>query len=167
LAAHEAARPGRKLILWVSPGWPLLSGPEMQLTVKQEQQLFDDVVSISTQLREANVALYSIDPLGTADIGSRTFYWQSFLKGVSRPSQAQVGNLGLQVIAAQSGGLVLNSSNDVTGELRKCVADNGSYDELTFDAPIDDRPNAYHQLEVKVDKPGVMVRTRQGYYSPK
>lgn len=29
LAACEASRPGRKIILWNSPGWPLLSGPEM------------------------------------------------------------------------------------------------------------------------------------------
>ena len=167
LVAHLVGRPGRKLILWVSPGWPLLSGPEVQLTDKQQKGIFEDIVAISTGLRQARVTLYSIDPLGTADIGTRTFYWESFRKGLSKANQAQMGNLGLQVIATQSGGLVLNASNDVAGELQKCIADNGVYYELSFDAPIDDRPEQYHQLEVKVGKPGLTARTRQGYYSPR
>jgi VWFA-related protein len=35
-ADHEAAMPGRKLVVWISPGWPFLSGPgvEMDLTSK-------------------------------------------------------------------------------------------------------------------------------------
>ena len=31
LTAAEEQTPGRKLVLWVSPGWPLLSGPEIDL----------------------------------------------------------------------------------------------------------------------------------------
>jgi hypothetical protein len=27
LADYEATKPGRKLVVWISPGWPLLSGP--------------------------------------------------------------------------------------------------------------------------------------------
>src|SRR5208283_3740051 len=36
LVAREATRPGRKIIVWISPGWPLLSGPEVQLGEKQQ-----------------------------------------------------------------------------------------------------------------------------------
>ncbi len=36
LAAYEAQRPGRKIILWVSPGWPLLSGPGINLSENSE-----------------------------------------------------------------------------------------------------------------------------------
>jgi VWFA-related protein len=49
LAARESTRPGRKIILWISPGWPYLSGPEVQLDGKEEQQLFAQVVALSTQ----------------------------------------------------------------------------------------------------------------------
>ena len=103
--------------------------------------------------------------LPTADIGARTFYWQAFTKGVNKPSQAQIGNLGLEVIATQSGGLALNASNDVAGQLQKCIADNGAYYEMSFDSPMSDKPNEYHNLEVRVAKPGLTARTRQGYYS--
>ncbi len=42
LGTREAARPGRKIIVWISPGWPALSGPgvEEQLGAKQEQAIF-------------------------------------------------------------------------------------------------------------------------------
>lgn len=34
LTEYESARPGRKLVIWISPGWPLLSGPREELTSK-------------------------------------------------------------------------------------------------------------------------------------
>jgi VWFA-related protein len=165
LAAREAPHPGRKIILWVSPGWAFLSGPEVFLDDKQEQELFSRIVGISNQLLQGHITLYSVDPLGTADT-LRTFYYQDFLKGVSKPSQVQPGDLALPVIATQSGGLALNSNNDVNLLLQKCIADTQAYYELSFDPPLTDERSAYHQLEVRVDKHGLTARTRQGYYSP-
>jgi VWFA-related protein len=165
LAAREAPRPGRKIILWVSPGWAFLSGPEVFLDGKQQQGLFATIVNLSNQLLQAHITLYSVDPLGTADT-LRTFYYQDFLKGVAKPSQVQPGNLALQVIATQSGGLALNSNNDVDLLLQKCIEDTQAYYELSFDPPLSDERTAYHQLEVRVDKHGLTARTRQGYYSP-
>ena len=46
LIARDETKPGRKLILWVSPGWPLLSGPGVQLDRKQEQGIFDQVAAL-------------------------------------------------------------------------------------------------------------------------
>jgi VWFA-related protein len=165
LIAHEGPKPGRKIILWVSPGWPTLSGPEVELDNKQEQQIFDQVVVFSTELRTGQFTLYSVDPLGTSDIGFRTFYWESFEKGITKPSQAQFGNLALQVLAAQSGGLVLNSNNDIAAELQQAMADAGVYYQLAFEQPRSDQVHAYHHIEVRVAKPGLIARTVQGYYS--
>jgi hypothetical protein len=36
---------------------------------------------------------------------------------------------------------------------------------LSFDSAPADQPNEYHQLEVKVEKSGLSVRTRSGYYA--
>jgi VWFA-related protein len=165
LIAHEGPKPGRKIILWVSPGWPALSGPEVQLDNKQERQIFDRVVDFSTEMRTGQFVLYSIDPLGTSDIGFRTFYWQSFEKGITKPSQAQFGDLALQVLATQSGGLALNSSNDIAAELQQSMADTGAYYQITFEQPRSDQAHAYHHLEVRVSKPGLTARALQGYYS--
>jgi VWFA-related protein len=164
LSESQAKLPGRKLILWVSPGWPLLSGPRIYLDDKQENQLFSMIVGLSTQMREAAVTLYNINPFGAAEGVGRQFYYESFLKGVSKPNQAQIGDLSLQVLAAQSGGLVLNGSNDLTGLLEQSAADGHAYYELTFDPPRADHPEEYHHIEVQVNRPGLTARTREGYY---
>jgi hypothetical protein len=73
--------------------------------------------------------------------------------------------LELEVIATQSGGLALNSSNDIAVQLQKCIADLGTYYELSFKPPLGDKPNEYRQLEIRIAKRGLTARTRQGYYS--
>ncbi len=104
IAEYETAQPGRKLLIWISPGWPLLTGPRIELTNKDQQQVFNTIVALSTNLRAAQITLYSVDPLGTADaVTLRTSYYETFLKGIKRPSQVQFGNLALQVLAYQSG----------------------------------------------------------------
>jgi len=163
LASVEATHPGRKFVLWVSPGWPFLSGPRVQLHGKQEQRLFGTIVEASTELRQARITLYNINPLGAAENTLNIFYYEEFLKGVSKPSQVSLGNLALQVLAAQSGGLVLNSSNDVTALLRQSFADADAWYELSFKPPRSE-PNQYHHLEIRLAKPGLTARTRQGYY---
>jgi hypothetical protein len=94
---------------------------------------------------------------------SREFYYQTFLNGLKGPSYAQWGNLSLQVLAAQSGGLVL-SSNDAVQMMQQCVADANQYYRITLDPAPDEKPNAYHQIEVKVAQGGLVARTRTGYY---
>ncbi len=167
LATREAARPGRKMIVWISPGWPILSGPgvEEQMTSKQDQQIFDDVVRVSTLLREGRITLYSIDPLGSADFGGRAFRWEAFTKGISKPNQADWGDLALQVIATQSGGLALTSSNDITGSVQKCLADSEAYYEISFTPSLDQKRETYHHLEVSLADRKLTARTRQGYYA--
>jgi VWFA-related protein len=166
LADYETVRPGRKLVIWISPGWPLLSGPGVELTSKDQQGFFATIIGLSASLRRARITLDSIDPLGTADSGGlRTTYYETFLKGVKKPSQVQIGNLGLQVLAHQSGGRVLNSSNDVAGEIATCVTDASAFYVITFDGLPGDGPNEYHALDMKMDKPGLTAHTRTGYYA--
>ena len=166
LTTYEATQPGRKLLIWLSTGWPLLSGPNTYLSQKDQEGLFSTIVDLSAALRQARITVYSIDPVGTADAGSfRTFFYETFLKGVKSAKSVQNGNLGLQVLAVQSGGLVLSSSNDIVTSMVKCVADGKAFYVLSFDSPPADNPNEYHNLLIKIDKPGLTARTRTGYYA--
>ena len=164
LVRYEGTRPGRKLVIWISPGWPLFSGPNSELSRKAKEQVFDLIVAASTGLREARITVYSIDPLGQAG-GVRNGYYEEFLKGAKSPSRTVAGDLGLQVLAVQSGGRVFNPSNDLTTEIAKCAADADSFYVLSFNARPADRANEYHALSVTVDKPGITARTRTGYYA--
>ncbi|HLI77480.1 MAG TPA: VWA domain-containing protein [Acidobacteriaceae bacterium] len=165
LVSRETSEPGRKFILWVSPGWPLLSGPGVQLSAKSQQGLFGEIVDFSNALRAANTTLYAVDPLGAGEGPGRTFYYQEFLKGVTKPSQVVPGDLGVQVLAEQSGGLFLSGNNDIGVLLRQCVDDASAYYEISYQPPPSEMPNQYHRIEVRIADGHLKARTRQGYYS--
>jgi VWFA-related protein len=165
LAASESRRPGRKIMLWVSPGWPLLSGPHVEVDSKQQAKIFSDIVGLSTQLQRGGVTVYNVNPIGNTESLLRTSNYKNFLKGVSKPNQILVGDLGLQVFAVQSGGLVLDSNNDVAALLQQCISDIAPYYEITFAAPPAEHPDEYHHLELKIAKPDLTARTREGYYA--
>ena len=164
LAAREAQTPGRKMVIWISPGWPILSGPEIQLTTKDQAGLFASVVSLSTALRVARITLYSVNPEGAGASEIREFYYKEFLKPITAANKVLPGDLALQVLAVQSGGLVFTASNDIAGQLTRCVSDIDAFYTLTLDAAPPDKPNAYHALTLKVATPGLTARTRAGYY---
>jgi VWFA-related protein len=170
LAAYQAAKPGRKLILWISPGWPLLQAEGSEITTQDQQHIFHSIVATSTQLREDHITLYNIETRGLAGTSLAEFSsYQQFLNGVKSANQAYPPTLSLQVLAVQTGGLVLNRSNDLPGaiadEIAKSAADAGIFYVLSFAADRADRADEYHSLEVKVGKPGMAVRTRTGYYA--
>jgi VWFA-related protein len=165
LIDFAATLPGRKIVVWISPGWPLISGPQVSLSAKQEQELFSTIVSFSTRLRNADATLYNINPVGVMESLERTDYYEAFLKGVAKPGDVMPGNLGLQVLAVQSGGLASESDSDVTGMIRKCLADVSSWYEITFDPPPSEKPNEYHHIEIKLDQRDLTARTRDGYYA--
>src|ERR1035441_1748603 len=107
LADFEATLPGRKLVVWITPGWPfLISGLDRELTSqRQRQQFFTSIVALSDGLRRARIVLCDIDPLGTANAGTLgTSDYKQFLKPVKKAEQADNGALALQVLATQSGG---------------------------------------------------------------
>ncbi len=153
--------PGRKLLIWVGPGWPMLDEPGLDFSTRQQQKLFTNIVGFSTLMRQARVDLYSIS-LGSPDRG--TYLYESYVKGVKKVTQAQAPNLGLKVLAVQSGGLALAPSNNLAAAIDTCIQDAGTYYSLSFEAPPAGGPNEYHELKVRVDQPGLTARTNTGYY---
>jgi VWFA-related protein len=163
--AREGARPGRNVIIWISPGWPILSGPNVELDSKQKQQIFTDIVDMSNRLAQARVTLYEVNPLGASESEFRGSYYEVFLKPVTKPDQVNLGNLALQVLSIQSGGRAFDFNNDLPGLLQKCFTDIAPYYEISFVPAAAERPDEYHSLEVKVSKSGLTAHTRQGYYA--
>jgi VWFA-related protein len=164
LAAYESNRPGRKLILWISPGWPLLSGPGIELTAKEKQGVFDQITWLSMHLRQSQTTIYSLNPLGINESLQEASFYEEFLKGVAKPENANIGNLSVQVLATQTGGLVLNS-NDISGLLKQCMTDTGAYYKISFEPPQAERRDVYHHLELKLAEPGLTARTTTSYYA--
>jgi hypothetical protein len=73
--------------------------------------------------------------------------------------------MGLQVFAVHSGGLVLNSGNDLAELPQKCLTDTEAYYEISFEPARAGQRDKYHHLEIRIAKPGLSARTRQNYYA--
>lgn len=163
---YEAGYPGRKLLIWISQGWPTLDMPDVTLSVKQQKDIFGMVTMAFNLLRFTNTTVYSVDPEGNYDVGSlHTVEWQQFLRPVSRFDKAQYGDLATQVLAERSGGLVRVGGNNIAQELANCVQDGAGGYDLTFQPQASDKPNTWHSVRVKVDKRGATVRALDGYYA--
>ena len=162
IAHNEAMKPGRKLLIWAGPGWPMLLGLHYDTTAKGQRQLFDSIVALSTALLQARIALYSIAQ-GMPDSGA--FLYRDYLQGVKTAEKADAPDLSLKVLALHSGGRVLGPDNDLEAQIDSCLQDAGAYYTLSFDPPRTETPDQYHDLKVTVGKPGFTARTSSGYYN--
>ena len=163
LVAYEAQQPGRKLALFISPGWPLLAQAGVEETDRERQWAFNAIVGLTNGLRDAHMTLYALDPfhLGRTD----PFFYQNYVKPVVNVNHAEYGDLGLQVLAVHSGGTAQVTGMDILGELNTAIRDADACYRITFQAPPADRRNEYHELRVQVNRPGAQVRTTAGYYA--
>ena len=162
VAKSQITRPGRKLLIWTGPGWPMFDRPGLEISSKDQQHMFSEIVDLSTSLREAHMAVYSVN-MGEPGLG--TYLYQGFLKGVKTPEKANPSDLGLKVLAVQTGGRAMSPDNDIASQIDACIQDATAWYTISFDPPRADKPNEYHDLKVEVDKPGLTARTSTGYYN--
>ncbi|MGA8088311.1 MAG: VWA domain-containing protein [Terracidiphilus sp.] len=165
IAENEARVPGRKLLIWVGPGWPMLNRPELgYYSARDQQSYFDGIVELSNRLREARMVVYSVAPYIGADTTFNIRY-QDYLKPVKSARESDPGDLSLKVLATQTGGKILGPDNDIVSQINKCIVDANDFYRISFDPPAAEHADEYHDLKVVVAKPGVTVRTNTGYYN--
>jgi VWFA-related protein len=162
IAKSEIKRPGRKLLIWAGPGWPLLDRVSFNTTQKQDRELFRMIVDFSTTLREARTTLSSVS-LGTPQLG--TYLYQNYLKGIKTIDKAIPPDLSLKVLAVQTGGRAIPPDNDLAAQIAVCVQDANTFYTISFDPPRADQADEYHDLKVVIGKPGLAARTTTGYYN--
>jgi VWFA-related protein len=133
------AWPGaRKTVVLVSPG-PQSSGIEDRLAKADERGL------MFAALQNANVNVYQFDPNGL-QTGRQTF-----------------SNFGM--FAENTGGRAITDTNAPEALVPEVFHENSSYYLLGV-RTNDNRDGRFHRINVQVNRPGVRVRTRAGYYAP-
>ncbi|WP_348264430.1 VWA domain-containing protein [Telmatobacter sp. DSM 110680] len=163
IAQNEARKPGRKLLIWVGPGWPILNRPSDGYSDREQRRNFDNIVELSTALRQARITAYSVAPSSAAT--PNTLLYKSFLNPVKTYRDADFGNMALKVLVTQTGGKILGPDNDLAGQISRCIEDANAFYRISFDPPAAVHADEYHDLRVTVDKPETMVRTSSGYYN--
>jgi VWFA-related protein len=87
----------------------------------------------------------------------------------NRRSEFFATQQGVGYLAQQTGGLAIKNTNDIEGAVRRVLGNQKGYyllgyrpDESTFNQ--EGRRNRFHHIDVKVKRPGLIVRTRAGFY---
>jgi VWFA-related protein len=180
IATAERQRPGRKLLIWVGPGWGVGSGAYLDSS-RPRQDTFYTTYWFSTLLREARIALYSFS-VGETNADGRAHTYRAYLSGVQSVQQATFMHLNRKVLAVETGGRVLepsddpaantndysltafNTNSDLVQQINSCVQEADTYYTLSFDPSHANHTDEYHGLKVRINRPGLTARTTTGYY---
>jgi VWFA-related protein len=154
IAIDQREIAGRKVVIWIGPGWPVLRSGDSD---------FDEITELSTRLREARITLDSVTVWPNPE--ARPFDYHSYLEPPSSQKDMQPAKMALQVIATHTGGLVLDSSEDLDRDIERCVEEERNFYTLTFNPPHTDRMDEFHDLRVQVARPALTVRAPAGYYN--
>ncbi len=147
---------GRKSVILVSKGF----------IHDQETRGFKDVTEAA---RRSNVAIYFVDARGL--VASTTNFTASEGSPVdARDIGATYADIALDAegavsMAETSGGFAIRNTNDLGAGLARISRESRSYYLIGY-VPQNDRADGrFRRIEVKVGRPGVRVRARQGYYA--
>ena len=123
----------------------------------------------------ADLAIYSVDtrglqaigPLGDASTGS--LHGQGGFNGGALMNNINQ-NLATQEVMAtlstDTGGTAFFDSNDFAAAFAKVQADTSAYYAVGFHSSNPARDGKYRKLTVKIDRPGIKLEYRPGYYAP-
>jgi VWFA-related protein len=105
-----------------------------------------------------NIAVYPVDPAG---LTTETTAPGSF------DTSALEARMSLGGLAEVTGGFALMGSNNYAGAFERLVRENSTYYLLAFESGIAQRDGRYVRLEVRVKRPGLQVRSTDGYFMPR
>lgn len=156
VAEATIGHPGHKTMIWLGRGFPTFN--RVNFSTDQNRLVNNAVQQTINQLRDARVTLYTIDPAGVmVDPGSYGWAAAAFAPFGGDPD--------FQELAKATGGRNLYGRNDVDAEIGTSIRDGASFYSLSY-RPTNPDSDAlqFRRIKVTVDRPGLTVVTRQGYY---
>jgi VWFA-related protein len=166
----------RKTILFVSEGIDYDINdliPNSGSTHRDASMVIDAMRDAIAAATRSNVSIYGIDPRGLTDLGDETIELGSFPDdtslGVGQGSiynEIRLSQDSLRTLSEETGGFAVVNKNDFTTAFDRIQQDNSSYYVLAY-YPPDARPGRLHKIDVRMNRPGLTVRARKGYVTPK
>lgn len=168
-----AELPGRKSIILFSDGLALFTKDANG--DRDSTRVYDAMRRLVERANRASVVINTIDSRGlvvtsltAADNGRGRNAAQLTNIESQRAQQIADTQEGLLYLAKETGGRTVRNNNDIAGGVRSIVDDQSYYligyvpDDETFEPGIGGIAK-YNNLSVKVNRPGVLVRYRQGF----
>lgn len=143
IAVSSAAVKGRKNLIWFTVGAPAITDPnERPACLPDYSRGLSNMYDLLTA---AQVSVYPVDVVGVDSLGAR--------------------QLSEQMIAEATGGVAYSNTNDMATATLKALDNGANYYSIAYTPPNQKYNGAYHRIEVKMDRPGVSLVFRNGYYA--
>lgn len=175
-----AGLPGRKAIVYVSDGLPMVPGEEMYYALSQKfQQAFSMThsrefdasrrfIDLSSRAATNRVVMYTIDAAGlrapeASSVQSATAGTPGLANLVDSINVSNI-QAPLLMMAEQTGGYAIYNSNDVGEGLDRIASDFYNYYSLGY-SPAHSGTGRLYKVKIKVrgDRKGLRIRHRESY----
>jgi VWFA-related protein len=168
----------RKAMIWVSEGIDY-----SPTTYEENREISGNArlgVPIDDAFREAiraasraNVSIYGVDPRGLTSDSSTEIEIDYVpddpnlrLDSSALLEELRTAQGNLRALSDQTGGFASVNANDLATAFDRIARDNTSYYMLGYYPANEKRDGKFHNVEVRVNKPGLQVRARKGYLAP-
>lgn len=174
LVKEQGALPGRKTVLYFTPG--------LGVSDSTKEQFRD----LRAQANRAGVAVYGVDPRGVT-LEAQNSPSEGMLKAAAEASASDAtgasvnasvrsfekasdsifGNArqNLSTLATETGGVLIADTNDLRGPLQRIREDVLTFYEVSYAPQSTEFDGRFHKLLVKVNRPGVRIQARAGYFA--
>jgi VWFA-related protein len=135
--------------------------------------VLDAVDRLTDLANRASVVIHTIDPRGLVPAGisasdSVPNPSPDIISGVlqTRHTTLHASQANLSYLAEQTGGIAVTNTNDVDAGVARILSGSRGYYLVGYEperATFSDRPR-FHDIEVKVKRRGVKVRSRKGFF---
>ena len=162
----------RKALLWFSEG--IDYDIYQPFNRSWASSLLNKTQTTVAAAQRANVSVYAVDARGLNMLG-QPIMASSFSRYPQLQFGTILGTLGelrlaqesLVSLADQTGGIAVVNTNDVDGALARIALDNSRYYLLGYYGDLENWSQGdFREIEVRVSRPGVSVRSRRGFVVP-
>ena len=181
---------GRKALILISEGYNALLPPQMRdqnanipgsgnaaagdpfagaNNIMEDRAQFSASMDMESDLRDLydtanknNVAIYAVDPRGLSagEFGIDQNIAQSIDRNYLNATMET-----LRTLAINTDGRAIVNRNDLTAGMKQIVRDNSAYYLLGYNSTFTATDGKFHEIRVRVKRPGVQVRSRKGYWA--
>jgi VWFA-related protein len=153
---------GRKNVIWIGRGFPGLD--PMALSSRDKENFLKAVRSTVDMLLEARVALYKIDPRSNGEDSMESGQDDAGMGAPGIADDPFATTFSFNAFIEETGGKNFLYRNDLAREIQEGVSQGSNYYTLSYVPTEAGELGAYRKVTVRVNRPGVSVRSKEGFY---
>ncbi|MDR1989115.1 MAG: VWA domain-containing protein, partial [Acidobacteriaceae bacterium] len=135
---------------------------EQNLSDRARLDMEERMRDVTDLANRNNVTIYAVDPRGLA---ASEFGIDQNISN-STDQQFLTNSLEtLRTLAFNTDGRAIVNSNDLASGLKQIVSDTSAYYLLGYTSTFTATDGKFHEIKVRVKRPGVQVRSRKGYWA--